>query len=52
MQRAAFFALAALLAAASGGPPAQALDQLSITEPNHVVGYLPLYVTQRRGFFA
>ncbi len=52
MQRAAFFALAALLTTASGGLPAQALDQLSITEPNHVVGYLPLYVTQRRGFFA
>lgn len=52
MQRAAFFALAAVLTTASGGLPAQALDQLSITEPNHVVGYLPLYVTQRRGFFA
>lgn len=33
------------------GSPARALDQLVITEPNHVVGYLPLYLAQRRGFF-
>src|ERR1700730_14459778 len=32
--------------------PILALDQVTITEPNHVIGYLPLYVAQRRGFFA
>ena len=32
--------------------PARALDQLVVAEPNHVVGYLPLYVTQEKGFFA
>lgn len=32
--------------------PAFALDQVTITEPNHVIGYLPLYLAQRRGFFA
>lgn len=52
MHRPAFFALAAMLVATTGGPPALALDQLAVTEPNHVVGYLPLYLTQRRGFFA
>lgn len=52
MCRRAFVAFAAVLAITTAGPPALALDQLTITEPNHVVGYLPLYVTQRRGFFA
>jgi NitT/TauT family transport system substrate-binding protein len=51
MQRSVLFVLA-VLAMLAGRSPALALDQLTITEPNHVVGYLPLYVTQRRGFFA
>src|SRR5438270_215510 len=52
MQRFTFCAFAAVLAAAAAPQPARGLDQLAITEPNHVVGYLPLYVTQRRGYFA
>lgn len=34
-------------------PPSSAGPQrLTITEPTHGVGYLPLYVAQRRGYFA
>ena len=51
MQRLGIFALAAVAVAATGFP-ALALDKLTITEPNHVVGYLPLYVAQKLGFFA
>src|SRR5438045_1991009 len=29
-----------------------ALRKLTVTEPTHSVGYLPLYVAQRRGYFA
>ena len=35
---------------ASGSAPA--LRELTITEPSHNSGYLPLYTAQRRGFFA
>ena len=52
MHRSAILALTALLAFATAGSRAAALDKLTITEPNHVVGYLPLYVTQKLGFFA
>ena len=52
MQRSVLLPLAALLALAAPQPAALAIDQLNISEPNHVVGYLPLYVAQRRGFFA
>jgi NitT/TauT family transport system substrate-binding protein len=49
------FTVGVMIAAAAmllSGRPMFALDQVIVTEPNHVVGYLPLYVTQRRGFFA
>jgi NitT/TauT family transport system substrate-binding protein len=52
MQRSAILAFATVVAFATTGPHAMALDKLTITEPNHVVGYLPLYVTQKLGFFA
>ena len=52
MHRSAIFALSALSVFAASGSRALALDELTITEPNHVVGYLPLYVTQKLGFFA
>lgn len=52
MPRFGLVALGAVLIVTASSPPAAAIDQISITEPNHVVGYLPLYVTQRRGFFA
>ena len=48
-------ALAVVIAAVAvvmNAQPIFALDQVTITEPNHVIGYLPLYVAQRRGFFA
>lgn len=41
----------AIVAILGRGGPALALDQVVVTEPNHVVGYLPLYLAQRRGFF-
>ena len=49
------YTLAVVIAAAAvvmNAQPILALDQVTITEPNHVIGYLPLYVAQRRGFFA
>ena len=49
------YTLAVVIAAAAvvmNAQPAVALDQVTIAEPNHVIGYLPLYVAQRRGFFA
>jgi NitT/TauT family transport system substrate-binding protein len=49
------YTLAVVIAAAAvvmNAQPIFALDQVTITEPNHVIGYLPLYVAQRRGFFA
>jgi NitT/TauT family transport system substrate-binding protein len=52
MQRSVILALAVLVSFAASGSRALAVDKLTITEPNHVVGYLPLYVTQKLGFFA
>jgi NitT/TauT family transport system substrate-binding protein len=52
MRRVGLFAVASTLAVLGTVQQAAALDQIAVTEPNHVVGYLPLYVTQRRGFFA
>jgi NitT/TauT family transport system substrate-binding protein len=52
MRRTALAAVLVLLAVAAGQSPARALDQVAVTEPNHVVGYLPLYLAQRKGFFA
>ena len=49
------YTLAVVIAAVAvvmNAQPTFALDQVTITEPNHVIGYLPLYVAQRRGFFA
>jgi len=48
------YALSVVIAAVAvmNARPTFALDQVTITEPNHVIGYLPLYVAQRRGFFA
>ncbi len=48
----AVLSLTTALVMAATTAPSRALDQIAVTEPNHVVGYLPLYVTQRRGFFA
>jgi NitT/TauT family transport system substrate-binding protein len=43
-------------AQAAGAPSGAALTgaprKLSVTEPTHGAGYLPLYVAQRRGYFA
>lgn len=57
-RRAAVLVVAALLVAACGGRSgatstgADGTVALSITEPAHSVGYLPLYVGIRKGFFA
>lgn len=53
MQRSVVFsAMIAAVAMLMSVRPLFALDQLVVTEPNHVIGYLPLYLAQRRGFFA
>lgn len=44
-------ALAAGLAGCAGGKSAGALKQLVIAEPVHLIGYLPLYMAQREGYF-
>lgn len=44
-------ALAAGLAGCSGGKSSGALKKLVIAEPVHLIGYLPLYMAQREGYF-
>ncbi len=44
-------ALAALLMATLA-PSAHAQKSLVVTEPTHGVGYLPLYIAIRNGYFA
>src|SRR5579871_788844 len=49
--RLAFGALAALFAL-SLAPTAQAQKTLIVAEPTHGIGYLPLYIAIRNGYFA
>jgi NitT/TauT family transport system substrate-binding protein len=49
--RLVFAALAALLAAALP-PPAHAQKTLLVAEPQHGIGYLPLYIAIQNGYFA